>query len=95
MPYKEKESLVVMVYFMSRSALEGIITHVLAYTLKMPVISFPFPNCHYSSDDVDAVAGAAQLNIHALTHRIVGPTSAKKKSPKIDRTRLSRGTTEE
>ena len=37
---------------------------------------------------MDAVAGAAQLNIHALTHRIVRPTSAKQK-PKIDRPRLS------
>lgn len=61
----------------------------------MPVISCPFPDCDYSSDDVDAIAGAAQLNIHALTHSNIRPTSTKQKPPKIDRPRLSRGTTEE
>ena len=60
----------------------------------MPVISCPFPDCRYTTDDIDAVVAAAQLNIHALTHRNT-PAATKQKPPKIDRPHLTRGTTEE
>lgn len=63
----------------------------------MPEIKCPI--CEYQTDDIDAVAGAAQLNIHALVHTTAGPrptsTSDKQKPPRIDRPSITRGTTEE
>jgi len=60
----------------------------------MPAINCPI--CEYQTDDNDAVAAAAQLNIHALTHsNPTTPPSDKQKPPRIDRPTVTRGTTEE
>ena len=60
----------------------------------MPVINCPI--CEYHTDDINAVAAAAQLNIHALTHSAgARPPSDKQKPPRIDRPSVTRGTTEE
>lgn len=34
----------------------------------MPAVRCPFPNCNYTTDDLDAVIVAALLNAHTLTH---------------------------
>ena len=65
----------------------------------MPAITCPLPGCDYATEDVDAVAAAAQLNLHALIHQrqSVGTSahSTKQKPPKIDRPSVSFGSTEE
>ena len=63
----------------------------------MPTISSPIPDCGYSTDNVEAIAAAAQLNIHALIHCQdgSGPGSTKQKPPKIECPVVSRGSTEE
>ena len=62
----------------------------------MPVINCPITTCAYTTDDVEAIIAAAQLNIHALTHQPGANTAvSKQKPPKIGRPTVSRGTTEE
>ena len=58
----------------------------------MPVINCPI--CDYQTDDIDAIAAAAQLNIHALTHSNPTPSSDKQKPPRIVRPSVTRGTTD-
>ena len=60
----------------------------------MPVIDCPI--CEYQTDDNDAIAAAAQLNLHALAHSTPAtPPSDKQKPPRIDRPAITRGTTDE
>lgn len=60
----------------------------------MPVIDCPI--CEYQTDDNDAIAAAAQLNLHALAHSApTTPPSDKQKPPRIDRPTVTRGTTDE
>ena len=62
----------------------------------MPVINCPITTCAYTTDDVEAIIAAAQLNIHTLTHQPGANTAvSKQKPPKIGRPSVSRGTTEE
>ena len=60
----------------------------------MPAIECPIADCTYVTDDVDAVAAAALLNIHAIVHRQDSST-VKQKPPKIARPVLTRGSTDE
>ena len=61
----------------------------------MSGIQCPFPACDYVTDTVDGAVAAAQLNIHALTHRAAVATNSKQKPPKIERPTISRGSSEE
>ena len=59
----------------------------------MPAISCPIPDCGYSTDNVEAIVAAAQLNIHALIHRQdgSGSGSTKQKPPNIGEIHYHKG----
>ena len=64
----------------------------------MPIIQCPMAECPYRTDDVDAAVAAALLVIHNNVHLSAPRTSdasARQRAPKIERPRISAGSSEE
>jgi len=64
----------------------------------MPAINCPIPGCDFTTEDVDAILAAAQLNIHSLVRQQGGNGPAgpsKQNPPKIVRPTVLRGSTDE
>ena len=59
----------------------------------MPAIACPITGCTYVTGDVDVAVAAALLTIHNNAHSV--PTTNKQKPPKIDRPKVSKGSSEE
>ena len=53
----------------------------------MPALRCPFPDCLFTTDDVEVTGAAALLNIHALTHSspAPAPTPREPQAPKLQR----------
>ena len=64
----------------------------------MPVIQCPMTDCPYATEDVDVAIAAALLVIHNNVHIAAPPTavcSSKQRAPKIERPKISSGSSEE
>ena len=64
----------------------------------MPTVGCPYPGCDYQTDDGEAAVIAAQLNIHAYTHRPAAqstPAATSQKPPNMERPVILRETTAE
>ena len=64
----------------------------------MPVIQCPVGDCTYETDDINAGVAAALLILHNNTHIAANqhaPAVVKQKPPKLDRPKVSKGSSEE
>ena len=65
----------------------------------MPIIQCPIQDCTYATEDVDPAIAAALLTIHNNAHTSATVTGAaaptRQRAPKIDRPKISRGSSEE
>ena len=59
----------------------------------MSAIACPITGCTYVTGDVDVAVAAALLTLHNNAHSV--PTTNKQKPPKIDRPKVSKGSSEE
>ena len=67
--------------------------------VTMPIIHCPITDCDYVTEDVEAALAAALLILHNNAHTSAPPavatTNNKQRAPKIERPRLSAGSSQE